>query len=320
MNFLKIIVKLVKTKEFSIFLGLVFLCLLLSLTTTTFLTRFNMAIVIRQVSFIAIVALGQTLVLLTGGIDLSVGSIAGLSSILGTLLMTSAGIDPFLSTFLGIGTGFIFGLINGLFIAKLRLNAFIVTLAFGEAFAGMILVITKGYPVLNLPAAFTYLGQGMVGSFPVPVIIMTVLAIIMIIILHNTPFGRNIYAIGGNREAAALVGIKVENTIMIVYALSGTLSALAGLLLTSRMNAGQPTIGSSWVMPSVTAAIIGGTSLSGGEGTIIGTIIGAIFMGVLANGIVLLKISSYWERVIVGVVVILAIVIDLLRHRKRPKM
>ncbi len=320
MNFFKIMVKLVKTKEFSIFLGLVFLCLLLSLTTTTFLTRFNMAIVIRQVSFIAIVALGQTLVLLTGGIDLSVGSIAGLSSILGTLLMTSAGIDPFLSTFLGIGTGFIFGLINGLFIAKLRLNAFIVTLAFGEAFAGMILVITKGYPVLNLPAAFTYLGQGMVGPFPVPVIIMTVLAIIMIIILHNTPFGRNIYAIGGNREAAALVGIKVENTIMIVYALSGTLSALAGLLLTSRMNAGQPTIGSSWVMPSVTAAIIGGTSLSGGEGTIIGTIIGAIFMGVLANGIVLLKISSYWERVIVGVVVILAIVIDLLRHRKRPKM
>ncbi len=314
------ILKLVKTKEFSIFLGLAFLCLLLGLTTDTFLTRYNMAIVIRQVSFIGLVALGQTLVLLTGGIDLSVGSIAGLSSILGTLLMTSAGINPFVSTFLGIAIGFCFGLINGFFIAKLRLNAFIVTLAFGETFAGLILVITRGYPVLHLPAAFKVLGQGMIGPFPVPVIIMVVIAVIMIILLHNTPFGRNIYAIGGNREAAALVGIKVENTVMIVYALSGMFSALSGLLLTSRMNAGQPTIGSSWVMPSVTAAIIGGTSLSGGEGTIIGTIIGAVFMGVLANGIVLLKISPYWERVIVGTVVILAIVIDLLRHRKRIKM
>ena len=313
----KDILKIIKTKEFSIFIGLLSLCLLLSISTDTFLTSYNMGIVIRQVSFIAIVALGQTLVLLTGGIDLSVGAIAGLSSILGALLMTSVGLNPFLSTFLGVGFGFIFGLINGIFIAKLRLNAFIVTLAFGEAFYGLILVITRGYPVLNLPKSFTILGQGMVGAIPVPVIIMVILTAIMIFILHSTPFGRNIYAIGGNKEAASLVGIKVQNSVMLIYALSGMFAALAGLLLTSRMNAGQPTIGASWVMPSVTAAIIGGTSLSGGEGTIIGTVIGATFMGVLANGIVLLNISSYWERVIIGMVVILAIVIDLFRNRKK---
>ena len=311
------IITILKTKEGSIFLGLLFLCLILSFFTSTFLTIYNIGIVIRQVSFIAIVAIGQTLVLLTGGIDLSVGAIAGLSSILGSMMMSNAGISPLISVPAAITFGMIFGLINGLLIAKMRLNAFIVTLAIGEVLAGLILVITRGYPVLNLPKSFAVIGQGMLGIVPIPVLFMTAVVLVMNFILVSTPFGRNIYATGGSRIASNLAGIRVDNVILRVYMLSGMFAALSGILMTSRMNAGQPTIGATWVMPSVTAAIIGGTSLSGGEGTIWGTLIGAIFMGVLSNGIVLLNISSYWERVIIGVVVILAVGIDFLRSRTK---
>jgi len=304
-------------KESGILLALIVMCVGLSVMTTTFLTQYNIGVVIRQASFVAIVALGETLVLLIGGIDLSVGYIAGLSSILGCLLMTSTNIDPYICTLIALGTGLIFGSISGLFIARMKLNPFIVTLAMGEVFAGLILVITKGYAVLNLPKKFTILGQGMVGPVPIPVIIMLILAVIMAYILRSTPFGRNIYAIGGNQFAARLVGIPVEKIKVGVYAISGMLAALAGMLFASRVNAGQPTTGAAWLMPIITAAIIGGTSLSGGEGTILGTILGAVFMGILANGIVLLDISAYWERVIIGAVVLVAVIIDILRSRKK---
>ncbi|MDX9940507.1 MAG: ABC transporter permease [Sphaerochaetaceae bacterium] len=306
-----------KTKEGSIFVGLTFLCIILSIFTSTFLTVYNIGIVIRQVSFIAIVAIGQTLVLLTGGIDLSVGAIAGLSSILGSMMMSNMGISPLISVPVAIIFGMMFGLVNGLLIAKMKLNAFIVTLAIGEVLSGLILVITRGYPVLNLPKSFTIIGQGMVGPVPIPVIFMIVVVLIMNFILNSTPFGRNVYATGGSRIASVLAGIRVDSVILRVYMLSGLFAGLSGILMTSRMNAGQPTIGATWVMPSVTAAIIGGTSLAGGEGTVWGTLIGAIFMGILSNGIVLLNISSYWERVIIGIVVIFAVGIDFLRSRTR---
>lgn len=318
-NNTRLITRLLKTKESNILLGLLGLCLVLGITTETFLTGYNIGTVIRQVSFIAIVALGQTLVLLTAGIDLSVGTIAGLSGILASLMMSSThmGLPPIIAVPLAVLCGMVMGLINGLLIGKLRLNAFIITLAFGEVWGGMILVITKGYPVLELPESFKVLGQGMVGFIPVPVILMVILFGIMHYVLTKTPFGRNIYATGGNMTAATLAGIKVDKEITFVYMFSGMFASIAGILMTSRMSAGQPTIGSSWVMPSVTAAIIGGTAMSGGVGTLIGTLIGATFMGILSNGIVLLGISSYWERVITGFVVILAILLDFFRARRK---
>lgn len=311
--------KFIKTKEMSMFIALAILCLIMTVSTSTFMTPYNIGIIARQISFIAIVAIGQTIVLLTGGIDLSVGSIAGLSGILCSLLMTKMHVDTLSIIFISLVLGIILGCVNGILIGRLKLNAFIVTLAMGEIYGGLILVITRGYPILDLPESFAFLGQGMIGLVPVPVIFMLVITVVIAYLLENTPFGRNIYAVGGNSVAAKLAGIKVENVTLYVYMLSGMFASFSGLLLTSRMNAGQPTIGSSWVMPSVTAAIIGGTSLSGGEGTIIGTIIGAAFMGVLANGIVLLNISSYWERVITGAVVIIAVVIDLLRKIRSQK-
>lgn len=310
--------RIFQIKESGICLALIVLSVVLSVARpATFLTQYNIGIVIRQVSFVAIVALGETLVLLVGGIDLSVGHIAGLCGILGSLLMTSTTIDPYICTVMTLFTGLLLGAISGVFIAKVRLNPFIVTLAMGEVYAGVILVITKGYPVLGLPKKFTVLGQGMIGPVPVPVIIMLIITVILTYVLKNSPFGRNIYAIGGNQFAARLVGIPVEKIKVSVYAISGMLAGLAGMLFASRVNAGQPTIGAGWLMPTITAAIIGGTSLSGGEGTILGTILGAVFMGVLANGIVLLGISAYWERVIIGSVVMVAVVIDILRSRKK---
>lgn len=309
--------ELLHFKESGILLALIIMSVLLSIATPNFLNQYNLGIVVRQASFVALVALGQTLVLITGGIDLSVGSIAGLSSILGAILMTSTSLDPYLCTLLAVLCGMFFGIINGVFIAKIGLNPFIVTLATGEAFAGLILVITKGYPVLGIPASFKYLGQGMIGPVPVPVVILLIISLILIYILKNTPFGRYIYSIGGNESASKLVGIKVDEIKISVYAIAGALAALAGIIFVSRANAGQATIGESWLMPSVTAAIIGGTSLSGGEGTILGTLIGAILMGVLSNGIVLLNVSSYLERVIIGLVVLVAVIIDLVRKRNR---
>ncbi|MFC4600721.1 ABC transporter permease [Cohnella hongkongensis] len=306
---------ILKTPESGIFLVLLAICVLLTIVRPNFADSYNLGILVRQFSFVAIVALGQTLVLLKGGIDLSVGAVAGLSGILSSWLMINSGINPYICVLIGILIGAVCGAINGLFITKFNLNPFIVTLATGEIFAGFILVITKGWAIRNLPESVLYLGQGMIGPIPVPFIIMIVLTVIFMYLLKNTPFGRYIYAIGGNESAARLVGIKIDKVKISVYAISGALAALAGIIMATRLAAGQPTIGDGWLMASITAAIIGGTSLNGGEGRVIGSVIGAALMGVLANAIVLLSISAYWERVIIGLVVLAAIVLDRVRAR-----
>ena len=313
------VTRLLQIKESGILLALIGICAFIAVATPNFLTPYNLAIVMRQVSFIGIVAAGQTLVLLLGGIDLSVGAIAGLSAILGAMLMSAGGVDPFAAMAIAVAMGFAFGLVNGVLIAYLKLNAFIVTLATGEVYAGTILVLTRGYSITDIPKSFGVLGQGSIGPVPISVIFLFVVFAILIFVARGTPFGRSIFAIGGNRIAARFVGLRVERIEMMVYALSGMFAALAGMLFVSRMGAGQPTIGSSWLMPSITAAIIGGTSLSGGVGTLLGTLLGATFMGVLANGIVLINVSSYWERVIIGLFVIIAVLVDMFRQRSEGK-
>jgi ribose transport system permease protein len=299
--------------ETGILLVLISLAIILSIITPNFAGAYNLGVLVRQFSFVTLLAMGQTLVLLTRGIDLSVGAIAGLCGILSAWFMQVAGFDPYISVILGIIIGACCGAINGLFITKLNLNPFIVTLAMGEIFAGFIYVITEGWPITEIPKSILFLGQGMIGPIPVPAIIMVVLAIIFIYILHSTPFGRHIYAIGGNENAANLVGIRIDKTKIMVYALSGVFAASGGILMMLRLGAGQPQIGEGWLMPSITAAIIGGTSLMGGQGKIIGTVFGAALMGVLANAIVLLGVSAYWEKVVIGAVVLIAITFDRLR-------
>jgi len=298
-----------------ILVALIVLIAVLSLATDNFLSTYNMSVVARQAAFVGLVALGQTLVLLVGGIDLSVGAAAGLSAIVGSLLLTMFGVHPYLVIPLTMVFGLILGLINGAFVAGLRLNPFIVTLATWEIFAGMTLVITKGYPIRPLGETFAVFGRGDIFGVPVPVLIFIAAGIILIWMLTQTRFGRNIFAVGGNRDAAVLAGIRVKYVELVAFGLAGMFAALAGILFASRMDAGQPSVGEGWLMGAITAAILGGTSLRGGQGSIIGTMLGALLLAVLANGTVLLNVSGFWQRVIVGGVVLIAVLVDLFRRR-----
>lgn len=298
-----------------VLVALIVLIIAVSLYTDRFLTPFNGQVLARQVSFVGMVALGQTMVLLIGGIDLSVGAAAGLCGIIAGVLLTKLGVHPYLVLPLTMMFGMGLGLINGGIIAGLRLNPFIVTLATWEIFAGMTLVITEGYPITPLGAAFTVFGKGVILGVPLPIIIYVTIGAALIWMLTQTRFGRNIFAVGGNREAAILAGIRVRRVELIVYGLAGMLASLAGVLYASRLDAAQPSVGEGWLMGAITAAILGGTSLRGGQGSIVGTMLGALLLVVLANAIGLANVNAYWQRVIVGGVVLLAVLVDLFRRR-----
>ena len=312
--------RLFRRTETGIFLVLLALCVFMAIYNPAFMSPFNMGVMLRQFSFIAIVAFGQTLVLLSGGIDLSVGSVAGLCAVIAGWLAVNLGLPPIVCIAIGLALGFCCGATSGLIISKMKISPFIVTLAMGEICAGFILVVTRGWAITGLPAFMILIGQESILYVPIPVWIMCVICIILAYVLKKVPFGRYVYALGGNESAAQLVGIKVAKVKMLVFGLSGMLAALSGILLMGRLASAQPTVGAGWVMPTVTAAIIGGTSLSGGEGGVVGTLIGAALMGVLTSAIVLFGISAYWERVIIGSVVLAAVAIDRMRamaHQRR---
>ena len=298
-----------------VMVALLALVLALSLATDNFLSSYNISVVVRQAAFVGLVALGQTLVLLVGGIDLSVGAGAGLSSVIGAIALTQWGVPPWLVIPFTMAFGFFLGAINGTFVSLLRLNPFIVTLATWEIFAGLTLVITKGYPIRPLGESFTVFGKGEPFGIPVPVLIFIAAALFLIWMLTQTRFGRNIFAVGGNRDAAVLAGILAWRVEFIAYGLSGMLASMAGILYASRMDGAQPGIGENWLMGAITAAILGGTSLRGGQGSIVGTVMGALLLTVLSNGTVLMNVSGFWQRVIIGAVVLVAVLVDLLRRR-----
>ena len=285
-----------------------------------FFSTYNMATLFRTMSFTAIVGLGQTLVLLLGDIDLSCGAIACLTAIFTGKIMTETAIPPIIAVIMGLGLGAICGLINCFLISKFKINAFIITLGMSTIYEGIVLYVTGGSPILNIPEQLAFLGKGMIGGFlSYPLLIMLIFAAITSFVLKWTPFGRQLYAIGGNETAAKLVGIKVDRCRMIVFMLSGIFSALAGLLMMLRLQSAQPSVGLNWLMPSITAAVLGGTSMSGGRGTVVGTVLGALLMTVISNAIVIMGISTYLEDVVIGTVVIIAVLADALRIRFSKK-
>ena len=298
-----------------ILIALVLLCLAVAIAAPNFLGSYNLVVVARQASFVGLIALGETLVLLLGGIDLSVGAAAGLCAILGALTLTHLGIPPIVALLASMVFGFVFGLANGFFVSVMRLNPFIVTLASWQIFAGVTLVITHGYPVQPLGEAFHWFGSGTLFGVPVPVAIFVAAALVLAWILGFSKFGRQIYSIGGSRETAKLVGIPVVRVEAVVYEIAGALAALAGILYASRMDSAEPSVGEGWLMGAITAAIIGGTSLRGGQGTIFGTVLGTLLMAVLNNAMALLNVSGYWTKVVIGAVVLVAVLVDLLRRR-----
>lgn len=291
------------------------LVLALSLLSPYFLSTSNLLNVLRQVSINAILALGMTVVILKGGIDLSVGSLLALAGALAAGLALS-GLPPALAMGLGVGTALALGTLQGLLVAYAGLPPFIVTLAGLTAFRGLTLVYTGGRPITGLPDPFLFLGNGALLGIPVPVVAMLAFLLLTHLLLQNTALGRYLYAIGGNEEAARLSGVPVARIKVFAYAYSGLAAGLAALVLTGRLNSAQPTAGTGFELDAIAAAVVGGTSLAGGRGTAWGTFLGALIIGVLNNGMNLLNVSSFYQLIAKGAVIVLALLVDRLVRRR----
>lgn len=307
--------KLVFEKMFSL-LALVLLSVVLSLLSPYFLTTENLLSIGLQTAIIAIIALGMVFVIISGGIDLSVGSIVALSGII-TAQFLIAGVPLVLSLIAGIAAGGVVGFINGFIIAKGNLPPFIVTLGMMGVARGLSLVLTDGLPISSLPDSFTFLGNGRLLGIPVPVIILIVATLIATFVLSRTIFGRYVYSIGSNEEAAHLSGINVNINKIMIYAISGLMSGLAGILMAARLVSAQPSAGTGYELDAIAAVVIGGASLVGGVGTVGGTIIGAFIMGVLRNGLNLLDVSPFWQQIAIGIIIVLAVYLDQVRRKKK---
>lgn len=297
--------------------GLILLCIIMTILSPYFLTFDNVFNVGTQIAVVAILALGQTFVIVSGGIDLSVGSVLGLSGIVFGWATAVANQPLPIALALGLGAGAVAGLTNGLLITLGNLPPFIATLAMLSAARGLALVISGGQPLNPIPDAIQTLGSGdLFGFIPLPVVLMLIMWALTIGILRSTYPGRCMYAIGGNEEASRLSGINVSRQKLLIYTLSGFFAAIAGVLLAARLASAQPQAGFTFELDAIAAVVIGGASLSGGVGTASGTLVGALILGVLRNGLNLLNVSAFWQQVVIGVVIALAVMTDTLRRRK----
>jgi ribose transport system permease protein len=296
---------------------LVLLVVVLTIMSADFLTVDNILNIGTQTAVIAILAYGQTFVIVAGGIDLSVGSTLGLTGVVLGWLIASAVVPWPLAVVLALAVGLVVGLVNGLLIAYGRLPAFIATLAVLSSARGLALVISGGVPVSGLPSVLQTLGSGnLFGIVPYPFLVMLVMFAITAFILQRAYVGRCMYAIGGNQEAARLSGINVTRQTLVTYGLAAVFAAVGGVLSAARLASAQPQAGTGFELDAIAAVVIGGASLTGGVGTATGTLIGALILGVLRNGLNLLAVSAFWQQVVIGVVIVLAVLTDTLRRRR----
>ncbi|MGN6639444.1 MAG: ABC transporter permease [Mucilaginibacter sp.] len=306
--------------RFQSLIALVVLCIVLSILSDKFLTIDNGWNVARQISVNICISVGMTLVILTSGIDLSVGSMLALSGAVTAGLLKNGISIPSANLYIGftllgaiiggIIVGGALGVFNGFTITRFKVPPFVATLAMLTIARGLTLLWTKGFPISVLGDSFGYIGTGWLLGIPVPVWISVIVILIALLIANKTPLGRYIYAIGGNENAAKLSGISINKVKIIVYGLAGVLAAIGGLIVTSRLDSAQPNAGINYELDAIAAVVIGGTSLMGGKGTIWGTVLGAVIMGVLNNGLVLLNVSPFWQQVVKGCVILLAVIID----------
>ena len=303
------------TQKLLPFVSLIVLFIALSIASPYFLTANNLASVARQTAVFNTMALGMTIVIISGGIDLSVGSILGLSGLVGTMALERGYPIP-VGVLIGLLVGTVCGLANGIMVTKLRIPPFVVTLGTLGIFRGLALIISNGLPVHRIPPGFSFLGEGNLLGVPFVVWLLVICAVAVHVILEHTRLGRYAFAIGSNKIASVYAGIPVDFHVMAVYAIGGTLTGLAGMIEASRLMTGQPTAGQGYELQAIAAVVIGGGSLNGGEGSVVGTLIGAFIMGLLSNGADLLNISNYWQQVIIGSVIILAVTLDELRKRR----
>ena len=311
-------VKIYFKENLGIIVAFLVLCVFLSVfpkTSGSFFTRQNIFNVLSQISTNLFLACGMTMVIILGGIDLSVGSIIALSGCISAGCVARYNLPLPIALLMGLLVGLLVGMFNGAVISKTTIPAFIVTLATMNIAKGLAYVYTGGSPVRVVTKEWQFLGAGYVGIFPTPVVILVIVLIITAIIMNKTKMGRHMYAVGGNQQAAEFSGIKVEKVKFFVHAFSGLMAGLAGIVLASRMYSGQPTAGDGAEMDAIAAVVVGGTSMAGGSGKIGGTIIGGLIIGVLNNGLNLLNVNSFWQYVVKGVVILLAVFLDYFRNK-----
>ena len=306
---------ILSARQFGTMIGLVVLCAVLWILTPHFLTVSNLLNVAEQTSINAVVAVGMTFVILSGGIDLSVGSIVALAGVvLGTALQ--GGQPLYVAVPLALAAGLACGLANGALISWGGLPPFIVTLGTMSIARGAALLFTEGRPVSGFDPSFRVIATGRLGFIPAPVIVMALVYVVANFVLARTTFGRYVYAIGGNEEATRLSGVAVRFHKTMIYGVSGLMSAVAAVVLTARLNSAQPIAGMMYELDAIAATVIGGTSLMGGDGTLGGTLVGALIMGVLRNGLNLLGVSSFLQQIVIGGVIVVAVLLDTMLKRK----
>lgn len=303
--------------RYGILIALIVVSLVIGALEPVFFSPINILNVIRQISIIGIIAIGETMVILLGGIDLSVGAVVAFTGAVAAKVLVEMGWSIPLAMAAALVVGLGIGFANGFISRKGGMHPFIVTLGTLSIFRGMTLIIAGGRPISGLPDAFLWLGGGEIGPIPVPVILFLGLVIAAGFMLRRTTFGRKIYAIGGNEEAARLSGIAVDRIYIIAFAIAGLLSGLGGIVLTSRLNSAELVAGQGYELDVIASVVIGGTSLFGGVGSVYGTLVGALLIGVISNGLNLLGVSSYWQLVVKGLVIIIAALIDNLKRRFR---
>lgn len=295
-------------------IGLILLAIILSLATPAFLTGSNILNVGIQAATVAILAFGETFAIVAAGIDLSVGSVAAVSSMFAAYAGASMGMPAWLTVVVGIVAGAVFGALSGIANAYLKLPSFIATLAMMSVARGLTLVISDGRPI-STSGVVNFFG-GTIFNIPVPIVMMIIMGIIAAIILNFTTIGRSMYAVGGNMEASRLSGISVHKTQIVVFILSGIFAAVAGLVIAGRLHSAQPQAATGYEMDAIASTVIGGASLSGGKGKVSGTFVGAILLAVIRNGLNILNVSSFWQQVVIGLVIAAAVSFDTLRRKE----
>jgi len=307
-----------KRSEFSVLIALAVIFIVMSFASPYFLKVNNIMNVLQQISRYGIISVGMALVMITGGIDLSVGNIVALCACVAAHLVTNMGMNWVAVLFLVLLLGVVIGLVSGLLITRVKLWPFIVTLAMSKILTGAVLLLTNGMPI-HIESPLCWPGDGYVGPVPVSVIMMFLIIVAGSVFASKTQVGRNVYAIGNNERAAALSGIHVESTKTMVYVISGVLCAFCGIVVAGNLHSAEAGLGNGYETDVIAGVVIGGVSMNGGEGTIWGALIGAMIIGLLKNAFILLKVSSYWQSVVIGIVIIAAVTIDRIRSIKRAK-
>jgi inositol transport system permease protein len=314
-------------RQYGIFFILLGMCIIASLLSPAFLTKINLINIVRQISVIGLIALGVTGVIVTAGIDLSSGSVVGLACVVaaafaqaptGTRVLypSIAGSPVLVAIIAGSAVGMLAGGMNGFLVAKARIPPFIATLGMFSVARGAAMLFTTGRPVSNLKDDYNFIGQGDLAGLPVPILILIVMAVVTHILYSRTKFGKYIYAIGGNEQAAHVSGINVKKYKMLIYVYAGFLAALGGIVVSARIGSGQPGLGVGYEFDAITAAVIGGASLTaGGIGSIPGTIVGALIIGVLNNTLDLTNVSAYWQQIIKGAIIVGAVILDQQKYK-----